>query len=243
MRHLLLLTLTALPAAVADPPAPPAVEAGKPPEPAKPVEVRAAGRSARLTSPTACRWWAVSELVEVVPFPDGKTCVVMPPGTGRWRVIAYTALGDQASAPTVIDVVVGTDPQPMPPGPPPPGPTPPVPPAPPPADPFAAKVRAAYTADPAGPAEKRGEAVLLAELYRQAADLAGKPEIATGGQLVEQVKKAADALRVTGLVAVRNVVAAELGQVADLTTPLTADARAKVASVYKRAAAAITTPE
>ena len=207
MRHLLLLTLTALPAAVADPPAPPAVEAGKPPEPAKPVEVRAAGRSARLTSPTACRWWAVSELVEVVPFPDGKTCVVMPPG------------------------------------PPPPGPTPPVPPAPPPADPFAAKVRAAYTADPAGPAEKRGEAVLLAELYRQAADLAGKPEIATGGQLVEQVKKAADALRVTGLVAVRNVVAAELGQVADLTTPLTADARAKVASVYKRAAAAITTPE
>jgi hypothetical protein len=105
------------------------------------------------------------------------------------------------------------------------------------------KLREAFLADAASPIEKRGQRLLLAELYRQVAELAAKPEIATGAMLLEQARKAADALHVSGLLGVRNLVAVELGAVADLTTPITPDIRGKLASVYTRAATALSTLE
>lgn len=238
MRLIAAVVLSAAPLVMGDLP-PPEVTAGKPAGRPEAKEVKAAGRSATLTSPVPCQWYAVSDLVDVVRVGDGKTCVVIPPGDGRWRVIAYSAKGGEATAPAVVDVVIGggTPPAPLPPGPTPPGPVVP------PADPFTARVKAAYDADPAEAVTKKGQAQLLQVLYAEAVKLAAKPEYATGAQLVEEVRGAAQHLNVTGLTGVRTLVAEELGRAADVAAPLTADSRAAIAGVYKRAAAGLPKPE
>lgn len=232
MRLTAAVLLSVAPLVMGDLP-PPEVTAGKPTARPEAKEVKAAGRSATLTSPVPCQWYAVSDLVDVVRVGDGKTCVVIPPGDGRWRVIAYSAKAGEATAPAVVDVVVGgTPPAPLPPGP-----------VVPPADPFTAKVKAAYDADPAEAVAKKGQAQLLQVLYAEAVKLAAKPEYATGAQLVEEVRGAAQHLNVTGLTGVRTLVAEELGRAADVAAPLTADSRTAIAGVYKRAAAGLPKPE
>lgn len=89
-----------------------------------------------------------------------------------------------------------------------PGPKPPDP-----ADPLAAAIKAAYAADP-GPTKAR-DAAVLAELYKQAADLAGDPAVTTTRQLMSRILAAAKVLKVGGddgpLIAVRRLIAAECG--------------------------------
>lgn len=122
-------------------------------------------------------------------------------------------------------------PAPVPPG---PGPKPP---APPPADPLAAAVKAAYDADP--DPGKAGQVKDLAELYKQAAELAADPRVTTTGQLVERVKAAALVLKITGLTGVRKVVAGEVSAVMPDDVPLTPAARTAAATVFTRVHAAL----
>lgn len=131
----------------------------------------------------------------------------------------------------------------------------PKPPAPPAADPLRERLKAAYDADPeADPAKKRERARLLAELYRQAADLAVKKkpkaddggpdeyeyEHATSGELVANIRRAADGLvGPSDLQAVRKVVAGELAALLPADAPLTGEQRAAAADLFKRLAAAL----
>jgi hypothetical protein len=230
MRPILIaLALTALPAAAADPPPPPpAVTAAKPQDRPAVTELKFDRGPVKLTAPTACVWYAVDPAVWVEPFPDGRTCLVIPPAAGRFRVLAYTAKGDLPSPPAVIDVVLA-------------GPT--VPPPPPKVDPFEAKVREAYQADPDPADVRKAHARILVELYRQAAELVQSVDIATGGQLTAQLKRAADTLKVTGLVGVRTLMAAELGKVADPAAPLTPDARERMKILFLVAAQVLAAAE
>lgn len=117
----------------------------------------------------------------------------------------------------------------------PPGPAP-KPPAPPPdpADPLAVSLRAAYAADTAP--TKADQAKVLAELYRQAADLAGDPAVTTTAQLMARIRSAASVLKIDGLTAVRKLIAAEcavqLGT--DPDAAMTAVTRVKAKALFLR---------
>lgn len=113
-----------------------------------------------------------------------------------------------------------------------------VPPNPPkPADPLAAALRAAYAAD-AGP-EKAQQLADLAELYRQAAELAADPACLTAAELVERVRAAAKVLKIDGLAQVRRLVAAEVAAVFPEDAALTAESRAAARALFLRVHAAL----
>lgn len=118
-----------------------------------------------------------------------------------------------------VGPVMPPDPKPLPPDP---------------ADPLSTAIRVAYDAD-AGP-KKAEQAKVLSELYRQAADLANDPNVTTAAQLMNRLRSAAGALSITGLEAVRKLIAAEcaaqLGT--DPDAAITADTRAKAKALFLR---------
>lgn len=173
-----------------------------------------------------------SPVASLRPIADGKYAAFAAAAAGQYRVVVTSPDG-----PTRLKVVVPGPPQPMPPG---PGPTPPPVPPPPPADPLVTKLTAAFALDARAAAAKETDRLDLVELYRQAADLAGKAEVTTTAQLVARIQAASKALGIDGLVDVRKAIAAEVA--AALGTddaPLTADARAKAAAVFGRIRAAL----
>lgn len=115
-----------------------------------------------------------------------------------------------------------------------PAPTPPGPDPAPPADPLAAAVRAAYAAD-AGP-RKADQLKDLAELYRQAADLAGDGTVLTTGQLMDRIRAAAAALKIDGLTGCRRLIAGECAAAlgTDPDAALTGDLRGKARALFLR---------
>lgn len=144
------------------------------------------------------RWFALDKGLNLFPtdlLKDTKTAVVSSSTPGRYRLLAYTASGDEPSEPAVCTVVIGGAlPPPTPPGPS-PNPAPPQP-APPSFHPF----REAFLKedDPA-----RKELTLkLAALYRQFANTLseGKGNFATWGELYEAMNAAAKSLGVNGKV-------------------------------------------
>lgn len=160
------------------------------------------------------------------PIADGKFAAFAAVAPGQYRVVVTSADG-----PTRLKVVVPGPPQPLPPG---PGPQPPSPP-PAPIDPLVQKLTAAFALDTRAAAAKESDRLDLVELYKQAAELAGKAEVLTTSQLVQRIQQASKALGVDGLVDVRRAIAAEVA--AALGTddaPLTADSRAKAAAVFGR---------
>jgi hypothetical protein len=77
------------------------------------------------------RWIALDPGLAVFPaqlLKDSKTGVVSAKDPGRYRLLAYTAGGDEPSDPVITTVVIGN--APVPPSPIPPGPNPPTPPIP-----------------------------------------------------------------------------------------------------------------
>jgi hypothetical protein len=102
------------------------------------------------TDGTACRWLALDAGLNVFPpdmLTDKRATVVTAHRAGRYRLLCYTAVGNEPSEPALCLIVVG-EPGPEPgPGPGPgPGPEPPAP-----TDPLTKALQAAYDAD-AGPA-------------------------------------------------------------------------------------------
>ena len=119
-----------------------------------------------------------------------------------------------------------------------PAPKPPVPPDPKPADPLRVRLKAAYDADAEPVAARKEHAKDLAELYRQAAELAGKAEVATSGDLLARVRAASGTLvGPDALKGVRTEVARELGVVLPTDAALSDEQRKSVAELFKKLAA------
>lgn len=82
------------------------------------------------TNCSVVRWYVIDPGLSLLPpelLKDTKTAIVSGK-KGRYRLLAYTAIGDTPSAPSITTVIVGNaPPAPVPPGPGPvpPGPTPP----------------------------------------------------------------------------------------------------------------------
>lgn len=142
------------------------------------------------------KWYSPDSGLNVFPvhlLRDSKTAVVTASAVGRFRLIAWTAKGDEPSGPAVCTVVIGDAPEPTPPGPG-PGPTPPEP-----TDPFARDLQALYAAE-SNP-QKSAHLASLTELYRQYAQTVRDSQLTTAGQLYSVLANAskrllpADALR------------------------------------------------
>lgn len=180
----------------------PAASVGKAdrPQPAPPMEVKADAILTVLTAPEKSRWKLIDrDGADLVASPDGKTAVFAALAKGRYRVVVITGETD-----VDIVVVVGDVPAPTPPK---PGPVDPVIP---PTDPLTAKLQAAYKLDTRADAAKQVDLKDLVELYKQAAEFASKPDIASLAELVAKVKDAAKALGIEGLVDCRKAIADEL---------------------------------
>jgi hypothetical protein len=122
-----------------------------------------------------------------------------------------------------------------------PDPKPPVPVPPKPVDALAAKLKAAFDADPAE--TKREQAKNLGALYRAAADLAADESVATSGELLNRVATAAGALLKDpaaparkNLADVRRAVAAELASVLPTDDALSAEQRKATAELFRKLA-------
>jgi proline dehydrogenase len=109
---------------------------------------------------------------------------------------------------------------------------PPVPPKP--ADPLAVALRAAFLADTG--ATKADQLLTLAELYKQAGDLAGLEAVTTTGQLMERIRQAAAALKIDGLLPCRKLIAAECATAlgTDPDGAMTAATREKAKALFLR---------
>ncbi len=121
------------------------------------------------------------------------------------------------------------------------GPAPkPKPPEPKPADPLRDRLKAAFDADPEQLDKRRGHALDLAALYREAAKLSADPAVGTSGDLLARVRDAgralvgADALR-----EVRRAAGAELGALLPTDAPLTDEQRRAAAGLFTRLSAAL----
>lgn len=152
---------------------------------------------------------------------------------GRYRVLAYTALGDAASPPAITTVVIGGAP------PAPPKPVDPVvPPAP--KDPMVEALQSIYGALAEDGKETKRAA--LAGVYRRAIPLVDDPRLRTTGELYLLVRQMARQLLADGdLRAVRDRLNQELdGLLPTMAeTPLTAELRARVREQFTRCAAAL----
>ena len=177
------------------------------------------------------RWVSFDASLRVFPpalLKDTKTAVVIARGPGRFKLLAYTAIGDVPSEPAFTVIVVG-DPGPAPV---PPGPTPPVPP-----DPFVTTLQAAYGAD--GDPDKAKHKASLAALYRQGAELAGQPAVATWGDLFGAMVKAAEILGAKGkLAGVQSLLQSRLQAALpkEQTKPLDAPGRELAAKTFREVA-------
>lgn len=219
---ILLLTL-----ALGADPAPAAVtKAPAPPAPVW-VEIQADPLGTRLESASKSTWTVVDSGCAVWPAADGKSAVFVAVAPARYKVLVTSEKGEV----THVAVTVGT-PEPTPPK---PGPVdPPVP-----QSELGKKLQAAFDADPTPKDKKLAVLALKAELYKQAADLAGSPDVTSTGQLVTRVKDASKALGVDGLPAVRQVIAAVLAEAMPTDEPMTADLRTKAAAAFQRIRSAL----
>lgn len=189
----------------------------------------AGGQPVTLSAGTAKKavWVLVDPGADLTPEPvSGATATFRADRAGEYRVIVLPADGP----PILTRLQVGN----APPG---PGPEPkPNPPGP--DDPLTAKLRKAYQDDPADAVRKRAAAKDLAELYRQAADLARRPTVETSGQLLEIVRSVAVNLNLAAdLKGVRTVVAEELLKVFPDDVPLTDANRKAAADTFLKLAA------
>jgi hypothetical protein len=204
--------------------APPEIVPVPPPEANKWNELHAIpGRLLVLSAQTASKWILVDEEGgDLRDFDGGKSCAFVAPAAGRFRIIVISPDGTSSR----VVVVVGDVPAP-------PNPKPPAPPV----DPLKAKLKVAYDADSMPVAAKVESARDLAALYRQAAQLVVKPDVATAGELLARVKTAASSLvGADALKGVRTVVAGELSMLFPADGPLTEQQRQKAAELFTKLA-------
>ncbi len=173
MRHIMLVVCSMLPFSIAQPQDEP------PPMLKVPAEIKAAPATiSEVKADTTGKivvWVVLTPGLSVRPIDGGRVLLFSGP-IGRYECLAYTAKGDVPSDPARCVIVIGA-----------PGPEPP-------ADPLRAKLKVAFDADSAPPAQKREQARDLASLYREAAKLAEDSTVATSGELLRRVRDAAGML-------------------------------------------------
>jgi hypothetical protein len=159
--------------------------AGPPPE--LPAEVKGdVGAFVRVPAKTegkSVRWVALDAGLNVFPaelLKDSRTAVVTAPVAGRYRLLAYTAQGDEPSDPAICVVVIGVPPPPDPPPQPPPDPS----------DPLARSLKAAWAqeTDP----QRAGQVAFLASIYKAcgAGVLVDDPAVKTNADLLAALRDA-----------------------------------------------------
>ena len=152
---------------------------------------------------------------------DPTATVVTAPRAGRYRLLAYTALGDRPSDPVIVTIVVG-------------GAAPPTPPVPTPGE-YERSLLDIYGAlqEP----DRDASRIALAKVYRSCVtECMGSH--ATAGDLYQSLVKIASAVPAAKLSTLRDRVGAEVSKVVpnDPTLPITAAQRASVGDIYERTA-------
>jgi hypothetical protein len=184
-------------------------------QPATIVEIRAE------TDGKIVKWVTLTPGLSVRSIDGGKTLLVSGP-SGRYELLAYTALGDVPSDPARVVVVID-------------GAAPPDPKAP---DELKEKVRAALDRDK----PKKADALQLAAIYREAAKLLADPEAITSAELLRRLRAvSADLVGPDVLPAVRAAVAEQLLAVLGMTSdePITDARRKRAAELFLRLAVLI----
>lgn len=150
---------------------------------------------------------------------------------GRYRVLAYTALGDVASPPAITTVVIG--------GVAPPSPVNPVNP-PQPTDPMAEALQSIYGA--LAEDGKEAKRAALAGVYKRAVEVAGDSRLKTTGEMYLVVRQMARQVLADGdLRGIRDRLNQELDGILPTVseTPLTPELREKIKGQFSRCAAAL----
>ncbi len=188
------------------------------------AELAGGAKTVRWHSPDRCLKLFPSDLLK-----NSLTAVVHTGKPGKYKLIAWTAAGDEPSDAAVCTVVIEGD-GPDPPKPPaPPGPTPP--PVPP--DPLAAELLRLYQGDQ-NP-QKAEHLKALVSLYQQAARMTDDVGIETVGDLLRVVRSAAaNLMPADALPALRRRLADHLNTALELdpAAKLTADRRAFAAALF-----------
>ena len=159
---------------------------------------------------------------------DSKTCVVTTTIEGRYRVLAYTAAGDNPSKPAITLVIIGSPPAPE-----------PEPDNPEEASKLSREIRAIYRA--LNEDDKQGKALKLAAIYKGLVAVAKDPSIETTGDLLGAAKVEANKLLApTDLKEIRDKLSKEfVGFPDDPAVIITAEMRLKFAAVFKEVSKAI----
>jgi hypothetical protein len=183
------------------------------------------------------RWVMLDDGCSMLPpdlMKDSRAAIVFTPRAGKFRLLAYSAKGDEPSEPRICILEIGDAVPPKP-------PTPPVPPGP--IDPLAAKLQQAYDADAAAVAVKETQIAALYGLYAAMAETCDKDQtLKTLGDVLAQLHKTAKDLKLApdGLIAARKLIAVEVATLG--TSPgVPFDAALRVAAVncFTRIAAAL----
>jgi len=159
---------------------------------------------------------------------DSKTCVVTTTIEGRYRVLAYTAAGDNPSKPAITLVIIGSPPAPE-----------PEPDNPEEASKLSREIKAIYRA--LNEDDKQAKAQKLAAIYKGLVAVAKDPTIETTGDLLGAAKIAANkVLAPTDLKEIRDKLSKQfIGFPDDAAVIMTAEMRLKFAAVFKDVSKAI----
>ncbi|MBM3983769.1 MAG: hypothetical protein FJ304_26575 [Planctomycetes bacterium] len=184
------------------------------------VAIRAGGLG-KLRAETpgkVVKWVALAPGLSIEPV-EGGHLLYFAGLPGTYELLAYTATGDVPSeSARVVVVIEGAPPAPGPP------------------DELRAKLAAALARDRGA----RADVLQLAAIYREAARVAGEPDVPHSKELLARVRKVAEALLgPAALPAARAAVAAELLAVLGMSSeePLTEARRGRAAALFARLAA------
>jgi len=177
------------------------------------------------------QWFVLDKGLNLFPvelLKDSKTCVVTTTIEGRYRVLAYTAAGDNPSKPAITLVIIGSPPAPE-----------PEPDNPEEASKLSREIRAIYRA--LNEDDKQAKAQKLAVIYKGLVAVAKDPTIETTGDLLGAAKIAANkVLAPTDLKEIRDKLSKQfIGFPDDPAVIITAEMRLKFAAVFKDVSTAI----
>ena len=196
------------------------------------VPVETKGQPGRILTITAetegkrVEWYVLDAGLDLLPISE-KSAVVAAPVAGRYRVLCWSALGDQPTKAVICTVVIGDEVNP---------PKPPVPP--PDTGSFESRVKAAYGNDRSPTkAESLKKLIALYEVAQGAV-----PRASTLADLREDLKVASDALVPPGsLTEVRRLIGAEVMRVLgeDGTVRIDDPLKAKAVQLFQRIASVL----
>lgn len=187
-----------------------------------------------IPSTTDCKqvqWVVLDKGLNLFPvelLKDSKTCVVTTTVEGKYRVLAYTAAGDNPSKPAITLVIIGNPPAPE-----------PEPDNPEEASKLSREIRAIYRA--LNEDDKLLKAQNLATVYKLLASIAKDKQIVTCGELLGRAKEESiKVLKADDIKEIRDLISTKfVGFPDDPAVIITAEMRLKFAAVFMDVSKAI----